>query len=256
MSYVDSALLIETGGTGPFNLTSNQVRVTDFSFTDLGASSFDASGIDSKNIQVDMAVEQAQEAPPQQLVAKTQVVQSIELGSSFNQSRKILADLTTAELVLDTSLQGIALKNTSDQDLTIDKMIVSWEKTTGGENIVEVQIDGGSVEWTGSSSSGLELDLDDYLLTAGSGNVNLDYIDFDSDMNGAEIYFTFLFSDLSSSSAKLVLPPSLTGTPTPTPTQTPTPTPVENTCSDYCIDSGYSSGTCSAGGHLLLYTLT
>lgn len=249
ISHVGDAIEIETNGVGPFDLTSNQARVTNFFFNDLGASSFDPSGCDSKNIEVSMVIEQAQAAPPKQLVAKTQVVQSIELNSAFNQARKFLVDLTNTNLVA-TSLEGITLKNSSGFDITVDKMTVIWEGASGGENVVEVQIDGEEVEWTGSMPSGSELDLNDYLLTAGSGTVNVDYIDFDSDMGGATIYFSFIFSDLSRANAELVLPPSLTGTPTPTPiptsTQTPTPTPTvpQNTCSNYCLNTGYLSGTC------------
>jgi type II secretory pathway pseudopilin PulG len=246
ISLSGDVIQIEPGGHGPYNLSSNQVRVTNLSFDDLGASLLDPNGYDSKNIEVSMVFEQAQPAAPQQLVAKSEVVQSIELNSQFNQAREMLVDLTNASLVSNTSIEGITIKNSSGNDITVNKMIISWQGTTSSENVAEVQIDGGAVEWSGSLPSGSELDLNDYTLSA-SNTVDIDYIDFDSDLSGATVDLRFIFSDSSTAKSNLELPIAVsTGTPTPTltPTPTSTPTPSQNTCSSYCTTNGYSLGTC------------
>jgi type II secretory pathway pseudopilin PulG len=239
ISLVGDAVQIISGGSGPFDLTSSQVRVTSLTFVDLSSSSLDPAGEDSNNIGVSLVIEQAQAGVSGHLTASTTVVESIELNSQFNQSRRLLVNLSGASLVSGTSLEGMTAQNTGTNDVIIDQLRISWTGTSGGENITEVQIGGGAVEWAGSQGTGSTIDLNDFTLTTASGVVNVDYFTFDSDMSGATINYGFVLSDGSVARSKLTLQAGGSPTPTPTPTTEP-----YSTCSELCLGSGYSSGTC------------
>jgi len=235
-------LQMTNDGAGPYYLTSNQARITNSDiFTDLSSVSND-----SKNIKVKIICEQAQSAVPGQFEASVTMEESAELGGQFKDARKLLIDLTNAnQLLLD--IEGITLENTGSGDITIDKVVVSWTGSAGGENITAVQIGGGDVEWTGSELSDNTLELTDYVLTASTGPVNLDYISFDSNMVDSEMTISFVMADGSSAKAvfMVVSGGSSTPTPTPTPTSTPTPTPTPPpSCETVCIGLGYSSSSC------------
>lgn len=261
-----NVIQIESGGLGPYSLTSNQVRVTDLTFTDFSSSELDTNGEDSNNIKINLAVEQAQIAMSGQAPSSTTLTESIELNSQFNESRRLLVDLSGVNLSVNTTISGITIENTGEGDITIDALRISWQGTGGGENITEIQVGGGVAEWTGSQGTGSTIDLTDYTLTPADGVTDVDYLDFDSDMGDAQMNLDFIFADASTLFSVLTLEPigvstpTPTSGPTPTPTigptptpgptstptsgPTPTPTPVINTCSEYCLGNGYSDGTC------------
>lgn len=249
-----TVIQITTGGAGTYNLTSNQARVTSMTFSDLST-----ADSNSKDVKVSFTVEQAQAIASGQLTALTTVAESVELNSQFNQSRRLLVDLSTASLVGGTSVGGITIENTGSDDVVIDQLDVSWTGTAGGENITEVQIGAGGVEWSGSSGTDTTVDLTDFTLATIDGIVDIDYVAFDSNMDGATLNLGFVTGDGSTNKVELILQsgatatntptPTETGTPTNTPTNTPTftPTPTDspiNTCQDYCVSLLYSAGTC------------
>jgi len=230
ISLLAGVIQITTSGAGPYDLTSNQVEVSSLNFADL--SSTDEN---SNSVLVTITARQAQVDVSGQYQAETTMSESVELNSQFNQSRRLLVDTSGGVLSANNKhIEGITIQNTGSSDITIDKLAVSWSDTTGGENITEVQVGGGGAEWTGSQASGSTLDLSDYVLTVNAGVTDVDDLEFDANMGGAQIELEFTFSDESVSKASLSLGASVT----------PTPTPSPSSCSQYCVNQGYSSGTC------------
>ncbi len=252
ISLSANTIQITSEGLEPYDLTSNQARVTGLTFTDLSASVGDATGQDSKNISVSMTIEQAQVGVSGQLTVITTLEESVELNSQFNQSRRLLVDLSVANFSAVTAISGITIQNSGSDDIVIDKLNLSWQGTAGGENLTEAQIGAGGVEWSGTSGTGGEVDLVDFTLATSDGVVDFDYLEFDSDMSGIQLNLDFILSDASVLNSYLFLEnvgePTATPTPTPTPTSTPVPTSTPTpppTCSSYCVSlGGYVSGIC------------
>lgn len=253
ISLVGNTLQITTVGAGPFALTSNQVVVDSSNPIFTNQTTTDTN---SANVGVNLTINSAYGNTTQG--SSTTLFVSAELNSQFNQARSVLIDTSAIQLVSSTSVQGFTLENTGTNDITIDKLIASWTGTTGSENITDVQIGGGTVEWTGSQPTGSELDLTNYILTSGFGPVDVDYIDFDASVAGGLLELKFVFSDGSTNVSLLTLAASAS-TPTPTPTPggsspTPTPTPTTAasptptvtvaTCGQYCAANGYATGFC------------
>ena len=239
---------ITTGGQGPYNLTSNQVSVDALNFGE-----FSSPTNDSKNINVSSSLRQVQAAVSGQLTAQTSAQVGIELKGQFSQSRRLLVDLTNLNLVSGSTIEGIAIQNSGAIDIIIDKLLVSWSGTGGGENITEVQIGGGGVEWTGSQGSGTTVELNDFTLSPAAGSVDINNFTFDSDMSGANLEVHYMMGDQSRVITEFSLAaggtPTTTPTQTPSPTLTPTPTPSPTpapSCTTVCQSNGYSQGTCRA----------
>lgn len=209
------------GGGGPYNLSSNQVIVNNLEFFDDSDSENN-----SKSIRATASFEQAA-GPSGQTTAKTTISQSIELSSQFNQARALMTDMSLTDLSGDTQVVGTTIQNTSDTDVVFDKLGIEWSGTAGGENLTEVQIGGGAIEYSGLTSSGNLVELSDYTLTA-SSTVSIDNFTFDSDMNEAQIDYYFLMADGSISNSKIFS----IGI-----------DPVQS-CAAVCSGLGYSVGTC------------
>jgi type II secretory pathway pseudopilin PulG len=102
----------------------------------------------------------------------------------------------------DKQLEGITLENTGSSDIEIDKITVTW---SNGAKIEEIQIAGISV-WkssgtgtpTGQQSSGTQINIENYVLTANT-MVDMDVIKFDKSMKDATFSITFTMADGSSS---------------------------------------------------------
>lgn len=267
IEVVGGRLLIAPGGAGPFFLTSNQLSVVNSDvFFD-----YSLSSSDSKNIRVKLAIEQSNSTVPGQPPATTELDATYELKAGFNQARSVLMDLTNANFV-NPDITGIVLENVSNQDITVDKIEISWSETAGGENITGIQVGGGPVEWSGSNPTGSILDISDYSLTAGGGPVNVDYLSFDSDIASALVKVSFVMIDGSSAKGEFYMGSGGGGTPTPTPGSSPTATPppvssptptvtppVYASCQQYCAGSGFTTGiclknagACSAAGYTYL----
>jgi type II secretory pathway pseudopilin PulG len=237
------SIQLTSNGLGPYNLTSNQVLVNSLTFVN-----YTSSDNSSKNIKIALSMTQSQQALAGETTAETSVESSIELNGQFNEARQALFDYTNESLISGTSLTGLVVQNTGTSDFAIDKMVISWSGTGGGENVTGVQIGGGSIEWVGSAASGTILDLTDYSVGVSAGLVDIDFITFDASMDGATLDITYVLSDGSNVASQIQLSASSGGTPTPTatPTQTPTPTatPAPGSCTTVCTSGGYTTGTC------------
>ena len=115
----------------------------------------------------------------------------------------------------DDEIHGLTITNTnSSLPLQIDRIIVSWT-TDNGELVEELKIDGsdfwdengcGGDCWPSErQASGTELD-GDYTLAAGATDVDLNNIEFDSDMSGKTIVLTFIMKDTTLRSFALTPP--------------------------------------------------
>lgn len=108
-------------------------------------------------------------------------------------------------------LQGITLENIGATDITIDKITVSWTKP--GLRITEIKI-GGAKVWSkkgpgspsGNQASGTEIDIEDVVLAAGSGVIDIDYFKFNGNINNATFDIVFTLIDGSQKTVSNVAP--------------------------------------------------
>ncbi len=232
-------------GSGPIDLTSNQVIVTDLIFTNLSDPT-----TDSKNVKVKIVMIQAGVGIKGELSATTTVEQAIQLKGQYNQSRQLLIDTSARSLVGGTSLQGITIQNVEAPSITVDRLYADWTGVPVGKQLTQVQIGGGTLEWTGTSASGSTVDLTNFVINQADGIISSNIFTFNSDMTGAELNLRFIALDGSSTRAKVYLTglaptPTPTPTPTSTPTPFPTPTPPPATsCNMVCTNLGKLTGTC------------
>ncbi len=213
---------ISTGGGGPYNLTSNQVDVTSFNFTNLTT-----GNNNSKNIQVSLTVKQKDQIFSGQIQSEVAMTSTIELNSQFNQARALLMDTTNVDLVADDKrIVGTTLEDTGMQNITIDKIAVSWIGGNALSQLSDIQINGSTV-WSGSASSGDILDISNVTLIAGAPAVPIDRFGFSRSMADSTVTVTYIMTDSSTVSVEMVFAePTGTPTPMPTPTITPTLTPT------------------------------
>ena len=98
-------------------------------------------------------------------------------------------------------LRKIKIQNTGGADITIDKITVWWNNSN---LIEEIKIDRDRV-WsrngpgtpTGKQPSGTELDIQDFVVGAGAGQLEIDKFKFDGDMTGATFIVLFTMTDAS-----------------------------------------------------------
>lgn len=222
------------------DLTSNQIRVTDFVLTDLSAPG-------SKQLGVELSVEAV--TTNQRYQTQLSLSQSVELNTQFSQSRSLLVDLSGVSLSPNNrSIEGIRLENTGENPAVIDQIKLSWSGTAGGENLTAIQINGGTEEWSGSTLSDSVIDIADVTLAVGE-SVDIDYLRFDDKIDGGSFVQVYVLVDESSLPTRFEVidntgggPPSPSPSPTPAPTPSPTSSPTS--CTTYCQSQGYSSGNC------------
>ncbi|MFC1674546.1 hypothetical protein ACFL1K_01435 [Candidatus Omnitrophota bacterium] len=78
-----------------------------------------------------------------------------------------LADCSNPRIIAGRKLKDISMTNlNSADDITITHMEVSWTPD-GGENLTSIDLGRGVVEWTGSASSGTNIDMSDFTIPAG-----------------------------------------------------------------------------------------
>ena len=237
---------LTTAGQGPFALTSNQVRVTNLTFTNNG--SLDSS---TKSVRVNLTIEQLNTNTSKTFEASSSLESLVELNSQLNHSRQLLVDLGSLSLSANQrSIENITLQNTGTANVIIDQIYLSWTPDSG-QNLTSFQINAGTEEWSGSAVSGSTTDITNFILAAGSGIISLDYLTFSSAIDSSTITLNFILSDGSTTTTLFttggVKPPpaptpTLTPTPPPPPTATPTPAPAS--CAEVCTQSSYSTGTC------------
>jgi len=237
ISLSGTKIQISPNGTGPYDLTSNQIRVTDLTFTDLSS-----TDTNSKSVGVSLTIEQLGTGTSQQFIASNTITESIELNAEFNQARNLLVDfLSLTTTPNGREIEGIDLENTGDSDIIIDQVYIAWTNTVGGENVTNVQIELDPEEWSGSEASGSTLDIADYTIVAGSVAM-VSHIIFDDKVWEGEFDLHFIMADGSIHKTYFTLPASTAGGASPTPSPTPS-----NTCPDYCTAlPSYTAGACRA----------
>jgi type II secretory pathway pseudopilin PulG len=96
-------------------------------------------------------------------------------------------------------IEGILVTNSGATDITIIKILPTWENS---ENITEVKMEDARI-WKstggytpdGAQPSGVELDVDDYLLSPTAGTPEVNKIRFDGSMENTAFTLTFEMSD-------------------------------------------------------------
>lgn len=214
---------ITSGGGGPFNITSNQVTVTSLAFTNL-----QSTNQNTNNIRVSITLTQANSPIKGELTSATTLEDSFELKGEFNQARRLLISTSLTAFPGGTSVQGMTAENTSSGSIVIDKMFVSWTGVPASRRITSVQIQTGTVEWTGSAASGTLLELTNHTIATALTPRTIT-ITFDADMTGAILDYYFVMSDGSFAKAKISLVAQ-----------------VIYTCGNICETQGYTGWTCRA----------
>ena len=240
ISLNSNAIDLTTNGAGPYILTSDQVAVTDLSFTDL--SSTDQN---SNNVLVSITLTQSGVAVSEQFTADTTLSETVELNSLFSESRKLLVDFSTVALSSNQkAVENIILTNIGADSITLDQLYLSWVHATGGQNLVEVSISSGVV-WSGSQGTGSTIDITNTTINAGA-SVTVDHLEFDAKIDDSTIQTDWIMSDSSFSTSLFSFgaAPDASPTPTPSPSASPTPSPSPTSCAEVCTQSGYSAGTC------------
>ena len=115
---------------------------------------------------------------------------------------ELSVDVSAAEIGGgNRELQKIKIQNISGSDITIDKITVWW---TNSQLIEEIKIDGTRV-WkhnsegspNGKQPSGTELDIEDFVVSTGAGQLNIDKFRFNGSMSGVTFIIKFIMGDLS-----------------------------------------------------------
>lgn len=137
---------------------------------------------------------------------------------------EVVATIDNARLTAGNQrLEGITIENTSDRNITIDKITVWWENS---QLIEEIRIEGTKVwRWNGEGSldgrqpSGTELDIEDYTMAGNSGVLEIDRIDFDGSMEGSDFMIKLEMTD---GSTKFIFIPEPAAAPPSCPSQSDT----------------------------------
>lgn len=165
----------------------------------------DATGMFTRNVTI--TDEDAYRKKVVVTVAWQQNIQRtglISLESEFtNWERSVSAppnafsiDISTANLSTGgTVVQGIKIQNTTETDLTIDTITLTWDNGNLIEFIdisgTEVWAFNGAGDPNGRQSSGTVLDIEDYLITQSMGQVPINGFEFNGDMTGATVTMIF-----------------------------------------------------------------
>jgi type II secretory pathway pseudopilin PulG len=212
----NNRIRITRGALGPYFLTSNQVKVTNLTFTNLST-----PDLNTKNIKVAISGTQSNSAVKGELTSGSDGADSFELKSEFNVGRKVLISTSGENLISGITLQGLTVQAGESTNAVIDKMFISWSGVQANRRITSVQIAGGTAEWTGSSATGSTLELTNFTLIGGAAPSTLT-LTFNQDMTNALVNFYFVMTDGSFSRAQVSLAP-----------------PTYASCGQVCVSSGY-----------------
>jgi type II secretory pathway pseudopilin PulG len=243
IGLVSGKIQITDSSGGPYSLTSNQVEVTRLVFTNLTP-----PGNNSKNIKIDVTVQQSSNIKSAQGLARADISQSVELKGQFNQGRKLLINGSSSSLANGNRRVENVFLNSSTGTITIDKMVVLWTGGSVGSVLQGIIINGVTV-WTGSAVSGTVIDITNTgVLT--TDNLPL-VLGFSSKMDNSTMVISFIMADGSTASLETVFgvaptaAPTATPTPVLTPTSTPpTPTPTPANCNQFCQQKWSLPGAC------------
>lgn len=99
--------------------------------------------------------------------------------------------------VVDTDLINLQIQNATDStDITIDRMVVSWNNS---RRLQVIRIDNSDV-WTGNAESPADADITNFTLDTTPTIYPIDYLRFDDSMAGSTISIQFVMTDGSSRS--------------------------------------------------------
>jgi Tfp pilus assembly protein PilV len=132
-------------------------------------------------------------------------------GACFaaEQVTQVAFDISAAEFFGGKQLRQIFFTNTGTTDVTIDKIILTWDNAT---SISQLFVDNSKV-WsstgpgapTYAASSGATLDIQNFSITAGD-TVELNKGQFASSMTGVTVTITVIFTDASQWSSPSFMP--------------------------------------------------
>lgn len=100
-------------------------------------------------------------------------------------------------------LINTTIANSCGTAIRLDKMTVSWTPTTPSRNLNNVQLNGGTEEFTGTAATGVQIEVDDIINASSSQTV--DYLRFDGDMLGRDYSIIWTFADGTSTTLSLTL---------------------------------------------------
>lgn len=197
---------LTTGGAGPFPLTSNEVVVTNLTFTDLR--SVDNN---TKDIRVGLAVRQQPGTVLGPVLAETTMGTAVELNGQFNEARALLMDTSGASLQIVQigkkkvhRIVGTTLQNSGAASITIDKITMSW---TGGSASAQIKVItiGGVTVWNSAQPSGTILDISpNVTLNPAVSPTAIDAFEFTATMGGSTVTVRYTMADGSTVSFTMV----------------------------------------------------
>lgn len=190
-----------TDGTHGLALSSGQWVFSGTSDTlDDFVRSVNISPINSHTKKIDATVTWQQTAQrPGSLILTTYLTNWSEISQT--EGERVAFNISSATLSGDNKeLRNVTIKNTGAANITVDKMVVSWQPTS--HTIERIRIDDDTV-WSkngpgspaGTQNSGTELNIQNFELDAGQEE-NMD-IKFTGSMVGTTITITFIMSDQS-----------------------------------------------------------
>ncbi len=90
-------------------------------------------------------------------------------------------------------LTGIVLSNVCTFSIELDKITTNWDPITPARTLQAIKI-GGTTIWTGSANSGETEDIQNGQINS-SQSININYFEFDSNMQGRTFNLTFIMVD-------------------------------------------------------------
>jgi Tfp pilus assembly protein PilV len=115
---------------------------------------------------------------------------------ALSQANKLLVSFASTRVNPsdNTQIIGIVLGNSDTTNVVISSMAVSWSGGRSGTKINGITIGGTSV-WSGSSNSGVTLNITDTTILGNATSTPINIIDFNKNMTGASIFIRFNMSD-------------------------------------------------------------
>lgn len=170
----DGVLQVTEGANGPFPITSDQVKISNFLLTNTSYAGTPG------NIGIDITVEYNNKSGRPEYDA----VLSLSSSASLREPGKaaLLSVDTSVALINSDKLENIILTNVSgSSSITIDKISLSWSGSSN--NLTEIKING-SRAWQGNEPPPAgELDIAPDAGISQGGAIPIDYFKFNSNIN-------------------------------------------------------------------------
>lgn len=130
--------------------------------------------------------------------------------SNWRQNQGDAGDLdiamdSAAVFASSTTLSNIYLKNKGSEDIVLTQMSVEWAASSTLNRIVIQGLEVFNATSSIPASSGDDIDISDYHLTAFSGYHSIDEVVFDGDVSGTNFVIRFTFEDDSTRSVYITL---------------------------------------------------